>query len=232
MKFSIEHGPSFAWLRVELAGGESIQAEAGSMVTRTPALGMTTRLNAGRGAGVVRKLWALLIALARKFLGGETMFVNEFGGPAGGEVVLAPHLSGQILHRKLVAGQRLLVQSGSFLASTGTVDTKLRFGGLRALFGGEGLFLLECSGDGDVFINAYGSIEEVVVSGTFVVDTGHIVAFEGSLDFSVKGAGGGLMGLIFSGEGLVCEFRGNGKLYVQSRNINALVTWLTPFLRS
>jgi uncharacterized protein (AIM24 family) len=38
--------------------------------------------------------------------------------------------------------------------------------------------------------------------------------------------------LLFSGEGLVLEFTGRGKLWIQSRNINQLVGWITPLLRS
>ncbi|MEN9577913.1 MAG: hypothetical protein RJA70_922 [Pseudomonadota bacterium] len=230
MQHQIEHGPAFAWLKVQLAPGERIQAEAGAMVRRTSQLTMDTRLNAGRGAGFFVKIWAIFVAFARKLLGGETLFVNEFHGPQGGEVVLAPSLSGQISHQLLSSGRRLFVQSGSYLASTGTVDTRVRWGGLRAMFGGEGLILLECSGDGDLFVNSYGGIVAMPIDGRFVVDTGHIVAFDGTLDFRVKSVGG-VKSFLFSGEGLVCEFSGQGTVYIQSRNMKALVGWLTPLLR-
>jgi len=229
MQYSVEHGPVFAWLRVALAPGESIQAEAGSMVTRTPALGMKTRLNAGRRAGPFRVIVAFFVALIRKFLGGETMFVNEFSGPSGGEVVLAPSLAGHIVQKRLSGSARLFVQRGSYLASTGDIDTKVRFGGIRTLLGGEGLVLLECGGEGDLFVNSYGGITEVAVDGRFIVDTGHIVAFDGSLDFRVRSIGG-VKSFLFSGEGLVCEFSGRGTVYVQSRNLDALVGWVTPLL--
>jgi uncharacterized protein (TIGR00266 family) len=199
------------------------------MVRRTPQLEMTTHLNAGHKPGIFRVIWSFIVALLRKFLGGETIFVNRFQGANGGEVVLAPALSGHIVHRQLVPGQRLFVQTGSYLASTGSVDTKLRFGGLRTMIGGEGLVLLECSGQGDLWVNSYGGVVPVEVDGSFVVDTGHIVAFDGTLDFKVRGVGG-LKSLFFSGEGLVCEFRGRGTIYVQSRNLSSLVGWLTPLL--
>jgi uncharacterized protein (TIGR00266 family) len=229
MQHRIEHGPVFAWLRVALAPGESILAEAGAMVTRTPALGMATRLNAGKRAGFFRIIVAFFVALMRKLFGGETMFVNEFSGPTGGEVVLAPSLAGHIMQKQLGGGQRLFVQRGSWLASTGDIDAKLRFGGLRTLLGGEGLVLLECQGTGDVFVNSYGGITPVEVNGKFIVDTGHIVAFDGTLDFKVRSVGG-FKSFLFSGEGLVCEFAGRGTIYVQSRNLDALVSWLTPLL--
>src|SRR5690606_21270167 len=120
-------------------------------------------------AGLFAKAWALFVAFFRRLFGGETMFVNDFRGPSGGEVVLAPALSGHIMHKTLAGGARLFVQTGSYLASTGTVDTKIRWGGLRAMFGGEGLILLECSGDGELFVNSYGGITPVPVDGSFVV---------------------------------------------------------------
>jgi uncharacterized protein (TIGR00266 family) len=95
------------------------------------------------------------------------------------------------------------------------VDTK--WGGARTFFGGEGLFMMKASGTGEVICNAFGAIHPVQVAGKFIVDTGHIVAFESSLTFKVKRVGG-WFSTFFSGEGLVCEFTGNGTLWMQSRN--------------
>ncbi|MCH2107924.1 MAG: TIGR00266 family protein [Polyangiaceae bacterium] len=229
MKCTIEHGPSFAWLRAELQPGDEIQAEAGAMVRQDPSIEISTHLNSGKKSGFFGFFKAFVVALFRKFLGGETAFINRFTSPSPAEVVLAPSLSGHIVHQKLQADQSLLVQSGSYLASTGDIDTKLRFGGLRTLFGGEGLALIECQGTGDLFINSYGGVIPIPVNGAFTVDTGHIVAFESSLDFRVKSVGG-FKSLLLSGEGLVCEFNGQGTIYVQSRNLSALVGWLTPLL--
>lgn len=229
MQHHIEHGPAFAWLRVNLEPGERITAEAGAMVRQSPELEVETRLNASKKGGVVGLIVAFFVALMRRLLGGETMFLNEFWGPRGGEVVLAPKLSGHILRKSLDGTRTLFVQTGGYLASTAGIDTKLRFGGLRTLFGGEGLVLLQCEGQGDVFVNSYGGITEIPIDGQFVVDTGHIVAFDGALDFRVRSIGGA-KSFFFSGEGLVCEFRGRGTLYVQSRNLKALVGWVTPLL--
>lgn len=231
MQHTIEHGPSFAWLKVGLASGEQLQAEAGAMVRQDTHIEMTTHLNAGSKAGFFGKLFAIFIALIRKLAGGETMFINRFKASSPGEIVVAPSLSGHIIHHTLSGGKKLFVQTGSYLASTGDVDMKIRFGGLRTLFGGEGLVLLECGGTGDLFINSYGGVVPIQVNGSFTVDTGHIVAFEGALDFKVKSVGG-FKSFLFSGEGLVCQFNGQGTVYVQSRNLGALVGWLTPLLPS
>jgi uncharacterized protein (TIGR00266 family) len=229
MNHAIEHGPSFAWLKVKLADGDEIQAEAGAMVSRDPQVEMSTHLNAGTRAGAFRVFVAFLVALLRKFLGGETMFVNRFRSSGPGEVILAPALSGHIIHKQLDATNKLFVQTGSYLASTGQVDTRVRLTGLRSLLGGEGLVLLECSGPGDLWVNSYGGVLPLQVNGTFTVDTGHIVAFDASLDFNVKSVGG-MKSLFLSGEGLVCEFSGQGVVYIQSRNVQALVGWLGRLL--
>ena len=231
MQHHIEHGPAFAWLRVGLEPGERIVAEAGAMVRQSTDLEVTTRLNASPGGGVWGLIVAFFVALARRLFGGETMFLNEFSGPRGGEVVLAPTLAGNIMRKSLDGTRTLFVQTGGYLASSPGIDMRLRFGGLRTLFGGEGLVLLQCTGQGDLFVNSYGGITEVPVDGRFVVDTGHIVAFDGALDFRVRSIGGA-KSFFFSGEGLVCEFQGRGMVYVQSRNLKALVGWLTPLLPS
>lgn len=229
MRTTIEHGPAFAWLKVQLAPNDVITAEAGAMVRRDPQVTMATRLNASKQSGIFGVIWAFLVAVVRKFAGGETLFVNDFSAPSAGEVVLAPKLSGHIIHRQLAGQERLFVQSGSYLASSGSVNTRVRWGGLRSLLGGEGLVLLECSGAGELFINSYGGIVAVPVDGSYVVDTGHIVAFDGTLDFRVRSVGG-VKAFLFSGEGLVCEFSGRGVVYVQSRNLKSLVSWLSPML--
>jgi uncharacterized protein (TIGR00266 family) len=144
-------------------------------------------------------------------------------------VILAPALSGQIIHKRLDGSHKLFVQAGSYLASAGEIDTRVRFTGLRSLLGGEGLVLLECSGLGDLWVNSYGGVLPLEVNGAFTVDTGHIVAFDGSLDFKVKSVGG-MKSLFLSGEGLVCEFSGRGVVYIQSRNMKALVGWLSRLL--
>jgi len=225
----ISHGPSFAMLRVDIAPGQTLVSEAGAMVARHQPVQMQVKLNAGRAAGFFAKLKAFLIALLRKFAGGETFFVNHFSAPQGGSVWLAPTFAGQIQHRRM-QGETLTLSTGAYLAHVGDVDLKLKFGGLKSLLAKEGAFFLVVSGHGDLWFNSYGGIEFVDVSGTYIVDNGHLVGFEGNLDFRIRTAGGGLMGFAASGEGLVCEFSGQGRVWLQTRNIGALVGWISPLL--
>ncbi len=85
---------------------------------------------------------------------------------------------------------------------------------------------MEASGAGDLWFNSYGGIHPVQVNGSYVVDNGHIVAFDSGLTYTIKRAGKGLKALVASGEGFVCEFQGQGTVYIQSRNVGALVEWL------
>jgi uncharacterized protein (TIGR00266 family) len=231
VRHRIEYGPAFTWLRLRLAKGESIDAEAGSMVARSTGLQMTSRLNAGRDAGPLRLLWALIVAFARRTLGGETLFINTFTADGDAELALAPAMSGDIVrHRLAIARPPLVVQSGAYLASTPGVDAALMFGGLRGLLSGNGLFFLRCTGEGELFLNSYGGIHEVRCQGSYIVDTGHLVAFEGQLDMRIRGAAKGLTGLLASGEGLVCELNGDGRIWIQSRNIASFASWINPNL--
>ena len=229
MQHVIKHQPSFPLLQVTLAPGEVLVAEAGTMVARNADMNMEVKLNAGRSLGFFGKLKAILVAMVRKMVGGDTFFVNHFSSANGGWVWLAPPLSGAIRHLPL-AGRRLVLSAGAFVASAGEVDLKVRWGGLRAILAKEGAFFVDASGTGDIWVTSYGAIEEIDVVGSYMVDNGHLVAFESSLDFRIRSAGGGLMGFVASGEGLVCEFIGNGKVFIQSRNTSTLVDWVAKML--
>lgn len=230
LRHEITHGPSFAMVRVDLELGQTIVAEAGVMVARNQSVNMEAKLNAPRSGGFFAVLKALFIAVIRKFIGGETFVVNHFTpNQTRGSVWLAPAMSGHIAYRRL-NGEKLTMSTGAYLAHSGGVDLNLKFGGLQSLLAKEGAFFLEASGVGDLWFTSYGGIEPVDVNGEFVVDNGHLVAYEGPLTFSIGTAGGGMMGAVASGEGLVCKFSGQGRVYLQSRNTSSLVGWLTPML--
>jgi uncharacterized protein (TIGR00266 family) len=230
LRHAITHGPSFAMLRVDLAPGQTVVSEAGAMVARHQQVGMEVKLNAGRGAGFFAKLKALFVAFIRRLIGGETFFVNHFSAAAqGGSVWLAPPLSGQVVHRPM-NGELLVLSTGAYLAHTGEVDLKMKFGGLRGLLAKEGAFFLAISGHGELWFTSYGGVETIDVNGSYLVDNGHLVGYEGNLTLGIRTAGGGLMGFAASGEGLVCEFKGQGRVYIQTRNLQSLVGWLSPML--
>jgi len=105
----------------------------------------------------------------------------------------------------------------------------MRFGGLRALFSKEGAFVIECSGQGELFFNSYGGVLEREIDGSLIVDTGHVVGWEPTLSYAIRGSGG-LKQTLFSGEGLVMEFSGRGKIYLQTRTMPETASWLGKYL--
>ena len=181
LRHAITHGPSFAMLRVDLAAGQTVVSEAGAMVARHQQVGMEVKLNAGRGAGFFAKLKAFFVAMLRRMVGGETFFVNHFTAAGqGGSVWLAPALSGQVVHRRM-NGELLILSTGAYLAHSGEVDLKLKFGGLRGMLAKEGAFFLAITGHGDLWFTSYGGIEVIDVNGSYIVDNGHLVGYEGNL---------------------------------------------------
>lgn len=229
MQHVIKYEPSFPMLQVSLNPNEVLIAEAGTMVARAATIGMEVKLNAGRGAGFWAKLKAIFVAFIRKAIGGDTFFVNHFSSPQGGWVWLSPPLSGSMKHVPL-SGNSLMMNAGAFVACAGDVDLKVKWGGLRAILAKEGAFFVEASGQGDLWLTSYGALDEIWVDGSYIVDNGHLVAFDPTLTFQIKTAGGGLMGFVASGEGLVCEFTGRGRVLIQSRNTSALVQWVSKML--
>ncbi|WP_440007145.1 TIGR00266 family protein [Halomicrococcus sp. SG-WS-1] len=221
MDYERHHRPSFTELELTLDEGDEVRTEAGSMVSHSDGVTVETRAEGG-----------LLSSLKRSVLGGESFFVNTFEAERPGTLTLAPALPGDIVQYEL-RDESLFVQSSSFLAAETGVDLDTKFGGSRSFFGGEGLFLLELSGRGLTFLSSYGAISVVSLDPgeRHVVDTGHVVAFEDTVDFSVERVGG-LKSTLFSGEGLVCEFEGPGNIWTQSRSPDAFLAWLIPNLPS
>lgn len=171
----------------------------------------------------------LLSSLKRTVLGGESLFINTFIAKSDGVIGFAPPYQGDIAHYAL-KHETLFAQSGSYIASTPSVNIDTKWGGAKSFISREGLFLLKMSGNGEVFLSSFGAIHKVELNNEkFTIDTGHMVAFTGGLDYEVKKIGG-LKSTLFSGEGLVAEFYGTGNLYLQTRSINSFVDWLKPFL--
>ena len=144
---------------------------------------------------------------------------------------VAPTMSGSIQYRRM-QGETITLSTGAYVASCGPLDMKMKFGGLKSLLAKEGAFFLQISGHGDLWFNSYGGVTPIDVNGSYIVDNGHLVGFEGNLTYTIRSAGGGAMGFLASGEGLVCEFNGQGRVYIQSRNLGSLVGWLSPLLPS
>jgi len=213
MKLELLKQPDSAIAKVMMAPQEEILAEAGAMVAMSSHINVSTTLRKGKGGGVFGGL--------KRMLGGESLFMSVFrSGASDAELYLAPKLLGDILPYQM-EGTELVIQSTSYLASTPGVQIDLGFTGFKSVFSGESVFWLTANGSGMVMLNAFGSIYEIEVDGEYVVDTGHIVAFERTLDYDISKVNKSWAGAIFGGEGLVCRFRGRGKVFCQTHNAGA-----------
>jgi uncharacterized protein (TIGR00266 family) len=214
--------PAYTTARVLLDRGDAIRAEAGAMVSMSQSLTIETQATGG-----------VLKSLKRSMLGGESFFMNTFRtAEDGAELLLSPCLPGDIRVMPL-QGSEMVVQSGSFLACDLAVNVETRWGGARSFFGGEGLFMLKCSGTGALIVSSYGAIHTVSVPAgqTYTVDSGHIVAFDAHMPYQPRKAGN-WKSTIFGGEGFVVDFQGPGDVHLQTRSQQSLLSWLIPRLPS
>ena len=202
--------PGSTVAEIKLAPGEVFTAEGGAMIAMSPSVTMTTSTHTKKSGGIMRGI--------KRMISGESFFLNHYnGGNDGGSVWLgATHAGDMLVHQ--LHGETLIVQGGSYVASNSDIDIDLSWQGFKNLVSKEGLFWIKAKGTGTLIVNSFGAIYPIHVDGEHIVDTGHIVAFEETLDFSLTKAGKSWASSILGGEGLVCKFRGKGTVWVQSHN--------------
>lgn len=132
-------------------------------------------------------------------------------------------------------GQSFAVQSSSYLAGDTSLTVDTKFGGAKSFFGGEGLFVLQVAGTGLLLVSSFGAIHRKVLrpGEQYVVDTGHLVAWEAQMQYQLRKASkSGYFRSFLSGEGMVAEFVGPGEILIQTRNLAAFAGLLKPFFPS
>jgi uncharacterized protein (TIGR00266 family) len=225
MNVTTRHNPSFAVARVELGANESIKAESGAMMATSAGIDIESKMQGG-----------LMKGLKRSMLGGESLFVTTYSASGGGGWVdVAARLPGDVITLQLDGGA-LNIAKGGWLCSGTDVELDTKWGGFKNVFGGEGGFLIHASGRGPVVVACYGALDTIDLAAgeSVVIDGGHVVAFDPGVQFTTRKVTKGLMTTLKSGEGLVMEFTGPGRVMTQSRNPDELVAWLAsalPFRR-
>lgn len=217
--YEILHQPAFSLAVLKLQPEQSIMAEAGAMVSMSANVELQSQMKGG------------LFGALKRAAGGESAFVSTFtarGGP--GEVTLAPGAPGDIAAIEM-NNQSFFVQSSSYLAGDAGLNVDTKWGGAKTFFSGEGLFVLLVQGQGLLLVSSFGAIHRKTLQPgeRYVVDTGHLVAWEGSTQYTLRKAAAGFFRSMVSGEGIVAEFTGPGELLIQTRNLAALAGLLKPF---
>ncbi|MDT7542874.1 MAG: hypothetical protein QOE33_2778 [Acidobacteriota bacterium] len=217
--YEILHQPSYSLAVVQLQAEQSIMAEAGAMVSMSANIELQSQMKGG------------LLGALKRTVGGESAFVSTFtarGAP--GEVTFAPGGPGDIAAIEM-SNQLFYVQSSSYLAGDSSLVVDTKWGGAKLFFGGEGLFVLQVTGTGLLLVSSFGAIhrKRLAAGERYVVDTGHLVAWEGTTQYTLRKAASGFFRSMVSGEGVVAEFTGPGELLIQTRNLAAFAGLLKPF---
>lgn len=220
--WEIHYQGAFALAVINLQPEQSISAEAGAMVSMSANIDLESQMKGG------------VFGALKRAVGGESAFVSTFtsrGGP--GEVSFAPGSPGDIAGIEM-SNQTFMVQSSSYLAGDTSLVVDTKFGGAKSFFGGEGLFVLQVSGVGLLLVSSFGAIHrKILQSGEkYVVDTGHLVAWEGHMQYNLRKAASGFFKSVLSGEGMVAEFAGPGEILIQTRNLAAFAGLLKRYLPS
>lgn len=219
-------------VEVELDPGETVIAEAGAMLFMEDGIEFTARM--GDGSNPSSGFFDKLLAAGSRVITGESLFLTHFTNQGWGKkkVAFSAPYPGTIIPLDLrMMGGRIIVQKDAFLCAA--LGTKISIAFNKRLgagfFGGEGFILQKLEGDGKAFIHAGGTVIERQLNNEVLrVDTGCIVGFEPSVDYSIEQAGG-LRSMVFGGEGIfLATLRGTGKVWLQSMPIRKLIAELSP----
>ncbi len=197
-----------------LEQNEVIRAESGAMVYMDATIDVEGKAQGGMLKGLGRMVT------------GESFFLQTLKASRGkGKVMLAPTNLGNIAEIQMT-GKTWFLEKGAFLCSETGVTTSVKSQGLgKAFFSKEGLFIIRAEGHGKLFISAFGSLHKLELNNEeVIIDNGHMVAWEDSLQYNLEKASKGLISSFTSGEGLVARVKGTGAIYIQTRNPDSFLS--------
>jgi uncharacterized protein (TIGR00266 family) len=218
MQVQLRHDPSFTVARCVLAPNEPMQVEGGAMLAHSAGVVLEAKAQGGIMAG-----------LKRSVLGGGSFFVTTFTAPPqGGWVDVAGVLPGDTVSIEVTPDRPFYLRHGSWIANSQGVQIDTQWGGMANLFGGEGAFGFRASGQGEALVSIYGAVDiiDLEAGEQVTIDTGHVVAYELSIQFQMRRAvQGRSIQSLKSGEGWVFDFAGPGRVLLQTRNPEAFAQW-------
>ena len=226
------YGDDLQFVEIELDPGETVIAEAGSMMYLTEGITFETKM--GDGSEPEKGFFGKLKDAGKRALTGESIFITHFTNNGGGKqhAAFAAPYPGKIVPVDLAqSGGKLICQKDAFLAAA--LGTKIDIVFNRkigtGLFGGEGFILQSISGDGLAFLHAGGTIIERRLMGEKLrVDTGCLVAFEPTVEYAIERAGN-LKSQFFGGGGLfLATLQGTGRVWLQSLPFSRLADRIAP----
>lgn len=216
-------------VQIALQQGEEIRLERGAMAYMSN-IELSGKLNANK-----KGLGSLVHALGRSFVSGESMFISSAIGQSSDSYIgLAPATPGKIYALEVGQGTQYRLNTGAFLACDAAVTYNMvrqKISG--ALFGGTGgFFVMETTGTGTLFVSSFGDLIELDVQPNkpITIDNEHVVAWDTNLDYTIRIASGTFG--FKTGEGLVNDFYGSGKVLVKTRSLQNLADAMSGFFPS
>ena len=221
MQYELKGG-NFPVVVCQLASGEQMITEKGSMVWMSPHREMKT---AGGGLGKM---------FSRAF-SGDSMFQNIYtaqGGP--GMIAFGSSFPGKILPLTIAPGQEMVLQKNAFLASESSVELSIHFNKKlgSGFFGGEGFIMQHLSGSGTAFVEVDGELVEYTLAPgqQMVVDTGNVLGFDLGVSIDIQSVPG-LKNKLLGGEGLFnTVLTGPGRIWLQTMPLPNVAAALIPFI--
>lgn len=219
VKVSTKFNPSYTIAYCSLAAGEAVFVERGAMAWMSDGLQVSGDLGG-----------SLMKAVVRSAVGRESFLWARYTAEISGAwVAVSPKFPGDICAVELNPGCPLRSETGSLLAASSTVDMSVKVGSATSVLMREGASLIETQGEGTVVLGSYGAIEtfELNEGQPLYVDTGHLVAWDSSVAMRPSTLQG-VMNSALSGEGIVAELTGPGRVWLQTRAEQQLSSWLFP----
>lgn len=216
-------GDDLQFVEICLDPGETVVAEAGSMMYMDSAIAMDTVFGDGsdrdKGKGFMDKV----LGAGKRALTGESLFMTTFTNQGAGKkaVAFAAPYPGKVIPLDLTDCQgQLICQRDAFLCAAKGISIEIAFQKKigAGLFGGEGFIMQRLVGDGLAFLHAGGTIikKELTAGEVIKLDTGCLVAMTASVNYDVEFAGN-IKSAIFGGEGLfLATVKGPGTVWLQS----------------
>lgn len=229
MQYKILGDSDCPLVQIDLNYNETIKIERGAMAYCS-SVELEGKMNSSK-----QGLGGLFSAIGRSLTSGESMFMTHAKGVSNDAFIgIAPAIPGKIHCLQVDGYRQYRLNTGAFLACDDSVNYTMKSQNTgKALFGGTGgFFVMETEGVGDILVSAFGDLLPLKVTANrpLTIDNEHVVAWDASLSYDIHVASG-TFGFT-TGEGLVNEFRGDGTVLIQTRNIHSLADAIRPFLPS
>ncbi len=212
MEIEILGKGAFESALVHIEPGEQFISESGAMyrASANVDIDVTTK---SQGAGG-------LLSGVKRLLARESFFFSTYSTNNGqrGEVGLAPTHQGEVFLTDVDPSTMWVCSGGSYLGSSAGLKIETRFQGMKGFVSGESLSFVEVSGSGQLLVTAFGRLVETEVDESITIDTGHLVAFENTLQYTITKVGNSWLQSWLAGEGFVMNFTGRGRILTQSHN--------------